>query len=94
MPNSFLFSFSESLLPHGPQRKPHESSKAVTCQSDFSWILQSIQVSIPKLKVNLVTDFVCKASSSRLLLGNEFPSLLTEALGQRLVQIVTPLMNE
>ncbi len=74
---SFWFSFSESFSPHGPQRKLHESPKAVTCQSEWLLVLQSLHVSIPKLVVNLVTDFVCKASSSRLLLGSEFPSFMT-----------------
>ncbi len=74
---SFLFSFSESFSPHGPQRKFHESSKAVTCHSEWLLALQSLHVSIPKLVVNLVTDLVCKANSSRLMFGNEFTSFGT-----------------
>ena len=74
---SFLFSFSESSSPHGPQRKPHELSNAVTCHSELLLMLQSLHVSIPKLVVNLVTDLVCKANSSRLMFGIEFPSFGT-----------------
>ena len=73
----FLFSFFESFSPHDPQRKFHESSKAVTCHSQLLLVLQSLHVSSPKLNVNLVTDFVCSARSSRVMFGNEFPSFMT-----------------
>lgn len=72
-----FFSFSEKgFSPHEPQRKSHESPNSVTCHSEWLLALQSLHVSTPKLIVNLVTGFVCKASSSRLVFGNEFPSFI------------------
>lgn len=72
-----FFSFSESFNPHEPQRKPHESSNSVTCQSDRSFTLQSIQLFIPKSIVSLCRDFVFNANPSNVHSVPEFPSCTT-----------------